>query len=135
MLDDADSPSAIEPVLGTLTSGRHLIASRRATGWHHAARLLPLATLPPVTGYCVRHPNEITRYLRERFGRDYPAWARKQGAWPMRIGLQPPTTVQRSAQPVACHAWADQWRAYTGPGVVEYASARFPTGTHPMPKA
>jgi hypothetical protein len=90
---------------------------------------------PSLTGYCVRQPDEITRYLRERFGRDYPAWARQQGAWPMRIGLHPPTTVQRSTEPVACHAWADQWRAYTGPGVVEYASARFPTGTHPMPKA
>jgi tetratricopeptide (TPR) repeat protein len=47
VLDDADSPHSIESVLGTLTSGRHLITSRRATGWHRAARLLPLATLPP----------------------------------------------------------------------------------------
>jgi len=47
VLDDADSPRSIEPVLGTLTAGRHLITSRRATGWHRAARLLPLATLPP----------------------------------------------------------------------------------------
>ena len=86
-------------------------------------------------GYCVRQPDEITKYLRERFDRDYSAWARQQGTWPMRIGLHPPTTAQRSAEPVACHTWADQWRAYKGPGVVEYASARFPTGTHPMPKA
>ena len=95
---------------------------------------LPAAS-PSQTGTFVRQPDEITKYLRERFDRDYPAWARQLGTWPMRIGLRPPTTAQRSAEPVTCHTWADQWRAYTGPGVVEYASVRFPTGTHPMPKA
>lgn len=47
VFDDADSPRSIEPVLGTLGAGRHLITSRRATGWHRVARPLPLATLPP----------------------------------------------------------------------------------------
>jgi len=47
VLDDADSPRTIEPVLGTLAGGRHLITSRRATGWHRTARPLPLALLPP----------------------------------------------------------------------------------------
>ena len=47
VFDDADSPHSIESVLGTLTAGRHLITSRRATGWHRVARPLPLATLPP----------------------------------------------------------------------------------------
>lgn len=47
VLDDADSPDSVEPVLGTLTAGRHLITSRRATGWHRTARPLPLAALPP----------------------------------------------------------------------------------------
>jgi hypothetical protein len=46
VLDDA-TPRSIEPVLGTLTGGRHLITSRRATGWHRVARPLPLAVLPP----------------------------------------------------------------------------------------
>jgi hypothetical protein len=47
VLDDADSPRSIEPVLGALAGGRHLITSRRATGWHRVARPLPLAVLPP----------------------------------------------------------------------------------------
>jgi tetratricopeptide (TPR) repeat protein len=47
VFDDADSASGIESVLGTLSGGRHLITSRRATGWHRVARPLPLATLPP----------------------------------------------------------------------------------------
>jgi tetratricopeptide (TPR) repeat protein len=47
VFDDVDSPRSIEPVLGTLTTGRHLITSRRATGWHRVATLMPLATLPP----------------------------------------------------------------------------------------
>ena len=47
VLDDADSPLSIEPVLGTLPAGRHLITSRRAAGWHRVAKPLPLATLPP----------------------------------------------------------------------------------------
>ncbi len=45
MFDDA-SPRSIESVLGTLSGGRHLITSRRATGWHRVARPLPLAVLP-----------------------------------------------------------------------------------------
>ena len=47
VLDDADSPRSVEPVLGALAGGRHLITSRRATGWHRVARPLPLALLPP----------------------------------------------------------------------------------------
>jgi len=47
VLDDADSPRILESVLGPLTGGRHLITSRRATGWHRVARPLPLALLPP----------------------------------------------------------------------------------------
>ncbi len=47
VFDDAASPRSIEPVLGTLAAGRHLITSRRATGWHRLARPLPLALLPP----------------------------------------------------------------------------------------
>ncbi|MFI7275493.1 FxSxx-COOH system tetratricopeptide repeat protein [Streptomyces sp. NPDC049879] len=46
VLDNADSPRGLAPVLGALASGRHLITSRRATGWHHLARALPLGTLP-----------------------------------------------------------------------------------------
>jgi hypothetical protein len=46
VFDDAD-PRGIEPVLGTLSAGRHLITSRRATGWHRVARLHPLGMLPP----------------------------------------------------------------------------------------
>jgi len=47
VFDDADSPHNIESVLGSLPAGRHLITSRRATGWHRTARPLPLAPLPP----------------------------------------------------------------------------------------
>lgn len=82
----------------------------------------------------MRQPDEVTHHLRTRFERDYPDWARNQGSWPLRVALHPPTTTQRSADPVACHAWADAWRGYDGPGTIEYINARFPTGTHPMPK-
>lgn len=80
-------------------------------------------------------PDEVAVHLRRRFERDYPDWARGRGAWPMRVPLQPPTTAERSADPVACHDWAARWQAYEGPGAVEFASLRFPTGTHPMPRA
>jgi tetratricopeptide (TPR) repeat protein len=46
VFDDADSPHSLESVLGTLSGGRHLITSRRATGWHRVGRPLPLAVLP-----------------------------------------------------------------------------------------
>jgi len=46
VFDDAGSPGTIESLLGTLSTGRHLITSRRAIGWHRVGRPLPLATLP-----------------------------------------------------------------------------------------
>jgi tetratricopeptide (TPR) repeat protein len=46
VFDDAASPRHLESLLGTLTAGRHLITTRRATGWHRIARPLPLAVLP-----------------------------------------------------------------------------------------
>jgi tetratricopeptide (TPR) repeat protein len=47
VFDDAASPRGIESVLGILAGGRHLITSRRATGWHRVGSLMPLAPLPP----------------------------------------------------------------------------------------
>ncbi|MET8778986.1 Wadjet anti-phage system protein JetD domain-containing protein [Nocardia sp. NPDC004654] len=82
----------------------------------------------------MRHPDDIERDIRERFDRDYPDWARGKGSWPLRINLKPPTRAERSENPVACHAWADDWARYSGPGVLDYANARFPTGIHSMPK-
>ncbi|SFB53664.1 hypothetical protein SAMN05216266_11783 [Amycolatopsis marina] len=82
----------------------------------------------------MRQPDDVIEQLRRRFVQEYPDWARQTGTWPIRISLQPPTTTQRSADPIACHTWAEQWRAYKGPGVIEYTSSRFPTGTHKMPK-
>ncbi|WP_196806766.1 Wadjet anti-phage system protein JetD domain-containing protein [Micromonospora sp. CNB394] len=83
----------------------------------------------------MRRPEEVMAWVRQRFQQDYPTWARGATAWPMRIPLHPPTTDQRSLDPVGCHAWADEWASYRGPGQVENANLRFPTGTHPMPRA
>lgn len=89
--------------------------------------------MPNSKGRPVRRPDQITEQLRRRFEQDYPDWARGRDTWPMRISLQPPTTAERSTDPIACHDWAAQWRAYQGPGTVEHKNVRFPTGTHPMP--
>ncbi|MFF4607595.1 tetratricopeptide repeat protein [Streptomyces sp. NPDC001339] len=45
VLDDAASPRDLAPVLG-MTTGRHIITSRRTTGWRRLAQPLPLDTLP-----------------------------------------------------------------------------------------
>ena len=79
-------------------------------------------------------PEQILVRLRDRFERDYPGWARGQGSWPLRIGLRPPSTAERSADPVACHEWANSWKTYAGPGSIEHTVSKFPTGTHAMPK-
>ncbi|KAK1181717.1 tetratricopeptide repeat protein [Streptomyces sp. NBS 14/10] len=47
VFDDAAVPGDLAPLLGSLTTGRHLITSRRATGWHHLARPVTLDTLTP----------------------------------------------------------------------------------------
>jgi len=82
----------------------------------------------------VRAPDEIATVLRDRFDRDFPTWARGGGTWPVRLSLSPPTVLQRTTDPIGCHTWADQWRAYPGPGRVETGTLRFPTGSHDMPK-
>jgi hypothetical protein len=83
----------------------------------------------------MRQPDEITASMRARFERDYPDWARGRGIWPTRIPLKPPTSAERSTDPVACHAWAKLWDHYTGTGTIERSTLRFPTGLHAMPKA
>ncbi|MFJ1751089.1 tetratricopeptide repeat protein [Streptomyces sp. NPDC088116] len=45
VLDDAASPHDLAPVLG-MTTGRHIITSRRTTGWRRLAQPLPLQSLP-----------------------------------------------------------------------------------------
>jgi hypothetical protein len=80
-------------------------------------------------------PEQVTERLRLRFNRDYQGWARGHGAWPIKIGLQTPSTAERSADPVACHQWALAWKNYTGAGRVDYINLRFPTATHSMPRA
>ena len=82
----------------------------------------------------MRQPDEVAASLWARFDHDYPDWARGRGTWPMRIPLKPPTSTERSADPVACHTWAELWDHYTGPGTIERSTLRFPTGLHPMPK-
>lgn len=82
----------------------------------------------------MRQPDEVTASVQARFERDYPDWARGRGTWPIRIPLKPPTSAERSTHPVMCHAWAELWGRYTGPGTIERATLRFPTGLHPMPK-
>jgi hypothetical protein len=95
----------------------------------------PHGATPSLTAESVRQPEEILKYLEERFERDYPDWARQRGSWPLRLTLRPPTSAERSEDPIACHTWAEQWNTYGGPGTVEYANLRFPTGTHRMPRA
>ncbi|MEV4971073.1 tetratricopeptide repeat protein [Streptomyces scopuliridis] len=46
VFDNAESPGDLESVIGPLTSGRHLITSRRSTGWHRLAKPRALHTLP-----------------------------------------------------------------------------------------
>nr|BFE35325.1 DUF3322 and DUF2220 domain-containing protein [Actinomadura rugatobispora] len=82
----------------------------------------------------MREPDDVLGQLGTRFERDYPDWARGKGTWPLRISLHPPTPRQRSADPVACHAWAARWAVYEGPGTVDHTRLRFPTGTHAMPR-
>jgi hypothetical protein len=83
---------------------------------------------------CVRRPDDVIDILRTRFQRDYPTWARGQGRrWPWRLTLNPPSTTERTDDPAGCHEWSASWAGYTGPGEIEHANLRFPTGPHRMP--
>lgn len=80
-------------------------------------------------------PDEVRTKLRGKFERNYPNWALGDGTWPLHMSLRPPSTTERARDPVACHGWARDWSEYDGPGTVEYATLRFPTGKHSMPKS
>lgn len=91
--------------------------------------------MPNATVRSVRQPDEVAQTLRERFARDYPAWARGQGSWPWPVALHPPSMAERAQDSPGCHEWASAWGGYASPGSVEYSVLRFPTGrTHRMPK-
>ncbi|WP_322502051.1 tetratricopeptide repeat protein [Streptomyces rochei] len=45
VFDNAEDPALLDPLIGSLSRGRHLITSRRSTGWHHAASTLALGML------------------------------------------------------------------------------------------
>lgn len=81
----------------------------------------------------MRRPDDVTALLQRRFEQDYPRWARRGGTWPMRVPLQPPTSAQRTADPIACHEWAALWNDYRGPGTMQRQNLKFSTGVHPMP--
>lgn len=81
----------------------------------------------------MRSPDQVVAIVKDRFDRAFPDWVRQRGTWPWRLNLHPPSTEERLTDPVACHAWADLWRGYRGPGVIEFANHRFPTGLHPLP--
>ncbi|WP_059013131.1 tetratricopeptide repeat protein [Streptomyces specialis] len=49
IFDNAESPADLAPVIGPLGTGRHLVTTRRAGGWHHLARPQRLHTLDPDT--------------------------------------------------------------------------------------
>jgi len=80
-------------------------------------------------------PDQARAKLAARFDRDWTDWARGTFPTPLRIGVGPPTMAQRADDPVGCHAFADAWRAWDGPGAVEFVTCEFPTGRHEMPKA
>ncbi|MFE6825947.1 FxSxx-COOH system tetratricopeptide repeat protein, partial [Streptomyces sp. NPDC057690] len=65
IFDNATAPEAVAPYIGQLRTGRHLITTRLAHGWHRLARPVPLDTLAPaaaidllarITAYSAEHP-------------------------------------------------------------------------------
>jgi hypothetical protein len=107
VFDDADSPHSIESVLGTLAVGRHLITSRRATGWHRVARPLPLALLPPDAALdllvrIINPGDDSDRAVFERL-------AAELGYLPLALE-QAAAYIQQAAMPPA--AYLDRLRRY-----------------------
>ncbi|WP_371548619.1 tetratricopeptide repeat protein [Streptomyces sp. NBC_00554] len=65
IFDNATAPETVAPYIGQLRTGRHLITTRLAHGWHRLARPVPLDTLTPaaaidllarITAYSAEHP-------------------------------------------------------------------------------
>ncbi|MFB6628693.1 tetratricopeptide repeat protein [Streptomyces sp. NPDC056362] len=98
VFDNVEDPSHLRPYLGTLSGGHHLATSRRATGWHALAPVMPLGTLPPdeATGLlcslafpgqtATAEQREAARQLAEDLG-CLPLALEQAGAYAYRTGI------------------------------------------------
>ncbi|MEU4273887.1 FxSxx-COOH system tetratricopeptide repeat protein [Streptomyces tanashiensis] len=98
VFDNVEDPSHLHPYLGTLSGGHHLATSRRATGWHALAPVMPLGTLPPdeATGLlcslafpgqtATAEQREAARRLAEDLG-CLPLALEQAGAYAYRTGI------------------------------------------------
>lgn len=69
----------------------------------------------------MKRPADVRLLLQRRFNARHRNWLTgDDGEWPLKIALGVPTEVEAMRQPDAVRAWASEWRAWRGPGELEW---------------
>ncbi|MHB1567387.1 MAG: Wadjet anti-phage system protein JetD domain-containing protein [Acidiferrobacter sp.] len=76
----------------------------------------------------LRTPDDIRRWLAQRFARQHRRWLTADGGhWPLVIDLGLPTEDAASHQPTGVRAWIAAWQQWPGPGTVVWRERRWRT--------
>jgi hypothetical protein len=79
-------------------------------------------------------PEEARQLLSQRFVRQHRDWLVGGGAWPLTLGLGPPTEKSAAEDAAAVRSWADAWAAWGKAGKVVWEERRWPRlGAQPLP--
>lgn len=72
-------------------------------------------------------PDEVRQWLVKRYASQHRQWLAADDAttWPLQIALGLPTEAAALRQPEAVRHWADSWRAWRGPGQLEWIERRW----------
>lgn len=72
-------------------------------------------------------PDEVRGWLAKRYASQHRQWlaADEAEVWPLRIPLGLPTEAGALRQPAAVRDWSEQWRAWSGPGELEWTERRW----------
>jgi len=86
----------------------------------------------------VKLPDEVRGWLAKRYASQHRHWLAAGDAeiWPLRIALGMPTETVAMRQPAAVREWSERWRAWTGPGELEWTERRWKVlGQQRLPQA
>lgn len=81
----------------------------------------------------MKRPADVRRQLERSFANQHRNWL-AGGAWPLNIPLGLPREAEAMRQPDAVRAWASEWRAWRGPGQVDWVARQWRAlGTQELP--
>ncbi|WP_431103002.1 Wadjet anti-phage system protein JetD domain-containing protein [Roseateles noduli] len=60
----------------------------------------------------MKHPDDMLRFIKQRYLRQRWRWLEGSGAWPYQVSLERPTQKETLANPAGVRAWSSAWQAW-----------------------